>query len=54
MSLSYEEGIESLASMFPEMDKSSLQTILAANDYHLEQTVEAILASSGGLSSGYK
>lgn len=50
MSLSYEEAIGSLKSMFPEWDDETLGTLLMANNYHVERTIETILSMSGDTS----
>ena len=43
MSVTFEDAMASLTSMFPEWDRDTLEALLASNDYHLERTVETVL-----------
>ena len=43
MSVTFEDAMGSLTSMFPEWDRDTLEALLASNDYHLERTVETVL-----------
>lgn len=52
MSISYEEAISTLKVMFPDWDKETLSTILTSNQYHVERTIESILAMCGDADVG--
>lgn len=47
MSISYEDAISTLKTMFPEWDEETLGTILISNQYHVERTIENILSMCG-------
>lgn len=47
MSISYEEAISTLKVMFPDWDEETLSTVLVSNQYHVERTIENILAMCG-------
>ncbi len=47
MSNSFESAVETLKVMFPDWDEDTLQTILISNQYHVERTIESVLAMSG-------
>jgi hypothetical protein len=47
MSVSFESAVASLKTMFPEWDDETLSTLLVANNYHVERTVETILGMCG-------
>lgn len=46
-SISFEDALVTLQSMFPEWDKDTLETLLISNDYHVERTIETVLTMSG-------
>lgn len=52
MSISFENAVGTLKSMFPEWDEETLTTLLMSNQYHVERTVEMILSMSGDVDSG--
>jgi hypothetical protein len=54
MAISYDEAIATLSSMFGDWDKETLGLILQSNNYHLESSIEFILASGamGAASAG--
>lgn len=43
MSVTFEDAMSSLTSMFPEWERDTLEALLVSNDYHLERTVETVL-----------
>ena len=47
MSISFESAVETLKAMFPEWDPETLSTLLESNNYHVERTIETVLALSG-------
>lgn len=47
MSISFESAMEQLKSMFPTWDEETMKEILTSNDYHVERTIEQLLAMSG-------
>lgn len=47
MSITYAEAIATLKVMFPNWDEETLGTILVSNNYHVERTIETVLAMSG-------
>eukprot|EP00595_Chromulina_sp_UTEXLB2642_P000149 CAMPEP_0196761096 /NCGR_PEP_ID=MMETSP1095-20130614/213_1 /TAXON_ID=96789 ORGANISM="Chromulina nebulosa, Strain UTEXLB2642" /NCGR_SAMPLE_ID=MMETSP1095 /ASSEMBLY_ACC=CAM_ASM_000446 /LENGTH=267 /DNA_ID=CAMNT_0042110193 /DNA_START=14 /DNA_END=817 /DNA_ORIENTATION=+ len=47
MSISENEALESLQSMFPHWDRETLQTVLYTNNGHMERTIENILIMDG-------
>jgi len=47
MSISFENAVETLKSMFPEWDEETLTTLLMSNQYHVERTIETILSMCG-------
>lgn len=47
MSISYDEAIATLKVMFPDWEEETLSTILISNQYHVERTIESVLAMSG-------
>lgn len=47
MSISFDNAIATLKNMFPEWDEDTLSTLLVANNYHVERTIETILSMSG-------
>lgn len=44
MSISFEEAVDSLSSMFPTWDRDTLEALLSANENHLENTIENIFS----------
>ena len=47
MSISFEDAVKTLKSMFPEWDEEMLGVILESNQYHVERTIEVVLSMSG-------
>ncbi len=45
MSLSFDDAVETLASMFGEWDRETLSLVLQSHNYRLESAIEFILAS---------
>lgn len=50
MSISFETAVATLTSMFPDWDEETLSTLLISNNYHVERTIETVLAMSGDVS----
>lgn len=48
MSISREEAMQSLRSMFPDWDVQTMSLLLASHGNHMERTIESILAMSDG------
>jgi hypothetical protein len=44
MSISFEEAVDSLSSMFPNWERDTLEALLSANDNHVENTIENIFS----------
>lgn len=51
MSITFESAMEQLKSMFPTWDEETMKEILTSNDYHVERTIEQLLAMSGEIDS---
>lgn len=47
MSISFENAVATLTAMFPDWDEETLSTLLISNNYHVERTIETVLAMSG-------
>lgn len=47
MSISFDAAVASLKVMFPDWDEETLSTLLIANNYHVERTIETILTMLG-------
>lgn len=47
MSISFEEAVATLTSMFPDWDEETLAALLTSNNYHVEQTIETVLSMCG-------
>jgi hypothetical protein len=52
MSISFEAAISTLKTMFPEWDEEMLSTLLIANNYHVERTIETVLTMNGDTNIG--
>jgi hypothetical protein len=52
MSISFENAVGTLKSMFPEWDEETLTTLLMSNQYHVERTIETILSMCGDADAG--
>lgn len=52
MSISFENAVGTLKSMFPEWDEETLTTLLMSNQYHVERTIETILSMCGDGDTG--
>lgn len=50
MSISFEVAVSTLTAMFPDWDEETLSTLLISNNYHVERTIETVLAMSGDAS----
>merc|ERR1711991_1210936 len=50
--ISYEEALDMLQSMFSDWDRETLSMVLESNNYHVESTIEQLLAMTGGQSTG--
>lgn len=51
MSVSFEDALGTLTSMFPEWDRETLSALLTSNGYHVERTIENVLSMSGEMSA---
>eukprot|EP01039_Chlorochromonas_danica_P002618 gene2618-2861_t len=47
MTISFDNAIATLKNVFPKWDEDTLSTLLVANNYHVERTIETILSMSG-------
>jgi hypothetical protein len=44
MALTYEQALETICSMFESWDRETITAVFESNAYHVERTIEAILA----------
>lgn len=54
MSISFEEAIGQLKIMFPDWEEETLSTLLVANNYHVERTIETVLSMNGDITPNEK
>lgn len=52
MSITFEDAIATLKTMFPDWDEETLSTILVSNNYHVERAIENVLTMSDNNPSG--
>jgi hypothetical protein len=46
--MTYDEALQTLQVMFSSWDRESINAVFQSNDYHMERTIEAILAMNQG------
>eukprot|EP01038_Epipyxis_sp_PR26KG_P007693 gene7693-10464_t len=51
MSISFEDAVATLKSMFADWDEETLSAILISNNYHVEHAIETVLSMSGDVAN---
>lgn len=48
MTISYEQAMDTLTSMFESWDRETIEAVFQGNECHMERTIDSILAMEGG------